>query len=93
MLPHFTDSAKVTDEGRDYRGIEAIREWFDRTIIGGDISMKVLNSVDRDGKTIVTAEIDGKFDKTGLPDPFVMDMHYVVTNLLISQLTFELRSE
>ena len=35
------------------------------------------NVIDRDGKTIVTAELDGNLDKTGLPDPFYTDFHFI----------------
>ena len=36
----------------------------------------VLNVMERPGRTIVTLEIDGTFDRTGLPDPLVMDHEF-----------------
>lgn len=30
--------------------------------------------------TIVTAKVDGDFDKTGLPDPLLLDFHFTVAN-------------
>jgi len=32
----------------------------------------------RDGQTIVTVNIDGTFDRTGLPDPLLMDHCFTV---------------
>ena len=41
----------------------------------------------RDGKTIVTAKVDGNFPKAGLPDPFKMDLHFAIDNAKVSALS------
>jgi SnoaL-like domain len=89
----LTDSAVVTDEGQDYRGIIAIQEWSDEKYIGAKVTLAVVNVVHRNGKTIVTAALDGNFDKTGLPDPFCMDLHFTVEDNKITALSFKLPRE
>ena len=37
-------------------------------------------------QTIVTAKVDGDFDKTGLPYPFLLDFHFTVVNEKITKL-------
>ncbi|WP_315115780.1 hypothetical protein [Clostridium intestinale] len=37
-------------------------------------------------QTIVTAKVDSDFDKTGLPDPFLLDFHFTVVNEKITKL-------
>ena len=49
--------------------------------------------VERDGQTIVTAKIDGTFDRTGLPDPLLMEHCFTVTGDKIATLTCRLAVE
>jgi hypothetical protein len=93
FLATLIDSAVITDEGQDYRGIAAIKEWSDEKCIGAKVTLKVIDMIDRNGKTIVTAELDGNFDKTGLPDPFYMDLHFVVSGEKIAALSFRLAGD
>jgi len=93
FLATLTDSAVVTDEGQDYGGIMAIKEWSDEKYIGAKVTLDVADVVRRNGKTIVTAAIDGNFDKTGLPDPFYMDLHFTVEDDKIAALSFKLPGE
>src|ERR1700752_270748 len=58
-------SAVITDEGHEYRGVEAIKEWSDEKYIGARVTLDPVNVINRDRKTIVTAEVGGNFDKTG----------------------------
>jgi hypothetical protein len=62
----FAHDAIVKGDGREVRDIAAIREWGERQM--------VLEVAERDGQTIVTTKIDGTFDRTGLPDPLLMDL-------------------
>ena len=93
FLATLTDTAVITDEGQTYRGIAAIKEWSDEKCIGARVTLKVISVIDRDGKTIVTAELDGNFDKTGLPDPFYMDFHFIVDGDKIAALNIRLAPE
>ena len=71
----FADAAAVDDAGREFRGIDAIRAWSEREIFAPRVTLEVLGVVERSGETIVTTKVDGSFDRTGLPDPVVIDHH------------------
>ena len=43
FLATLTDSAVITDEGQDCRGIAAIKEWSDEKCIGAKVTLKVIN--------------------------------------------------
>lgn len=73
LLALFARDARVDDNGREIRGLDAIREWSDREIFGAEVTLEVLDSVDRDGEVVVTTKVDGTFDRTGLPDPVILD--------------------
>ena len=86
----FADDAVVKDVGREIRGIAGIKEWADREIFAVNVTLDVINAIERDGQTIVTVKIDGTFDRTGLPDPLVMDHCFTVAGDKIAALTCRL---
>ena len=71
LLALFADDALVNDQLRDYWGKPAIREWAVRDIVGQSLTMDVTAVIEHYGNCIVTANVRGKFDMTGLPDPLV----------------------
>jgi hypothetical protein len=75
FLGLFADKALVDDNGREFRGLDAIREWSDREIFAAQVTLEVVDSVVRDSETVVTTKVDGNFDRTGLPDPVIIDHH------------------
>jgi hypothetical protein len=72
LVAAFADDALVNDQLRDYWGKRAITEWAQRDIVGERLTMAVTAVVEHYGNFIVTANIDGEFDKRGLPDPLVL---------------------
>jgi len=52
-----------------------------------------MRAVERDGETILTVKIDGAFDRTGLPDPLLMDHCFTVAGDKIKTLTCRLAGE
>lgn len=90
FLATLTDSAVISDEGHDYRGIAAIKEWSDEKLIGAKVTLEPIKTVKRNGNIIVTAKIDGNFDKTGLPDPFQMDFHFTIDSNKVFALSIRL---
>ena len=90
FLAVFAENAVITDEGHKYQGIAAIKDWDDEKNIGANITMNPAEITERGGKTVLTAEMDGNFDKTGLPDPFLMDLHFTLEENLISALEYRL---
>lgn len=90
FLATLTDTAVISDEGHDYRGIAAIKEWSDEKLIGAKVTLEPIKTVNQDGNIIVTAKIDGNFDKTGLPDPFQMDFHFTIDSNKVAALSIRL---
>lgn len=93
FLAVFTENAVITDEGHEYHGIAAIKEWNAEKNFGANITLNPIEITERNGKTILTAEVDGDFDKTGLPDPFSMDLYFTVDESLITALSYHLAGE
>jgi hypothetical protein len=50
------------------------------------VHVDVLNGAERQGRTIVTLKVDGTFDRTGLPDPLVMNQEFKVADGKITEL-------
>lgn len=69
----FTPDAIVDDAGREFRGAEAIRGWSDREIMDALVTLEVLNVTEQDGQIVISTKVDGNFDRTGLPDPVIID--------------------
>lgn len=69
----FAESACVQDAGREYRGREEIKTWSDREIIDAQVTLEVLDVTAQDGDVRVTTKVEGNFDRTGLPDPLLIE--------------------
>lgn len=93
FLATLTETAIITDEGKEYRGIAAIKEWSDEKYIGAKVVLDVVDLANSNGKTIVTVRVDGNFDKIGLPDPFLMDFHFAIGIDKIAALNIRLAGE
>ncbi len=89
----FAHDAVVSDVGREIRGIAAIKEWANHEIFAVNVTLEVMEVVERDGQTIVTVKIDGTFDRTGLPDPLLMDHCFTVAGDKIAALICRLAGE
>jgi hypothetical protein len=76
LIATFADDALANDQLRDYLGKPAIREWAARHIVGHSLTMDVTNSIGLYGNFIVTANVSGNFDMTGLPDPLVHAFYF-----------------
>jgi len=78
LLACFAGEALVNDQLRDYWGLAAIRAWIQREVIGVKLTMKVVDVREHFGDAIVSAEIDGDYDKAGLPVPLVLAFHFAL---------------
>lgn len=92
LLAPFADDAIVNDQLREYRGKAAIKSWAARDIIGDHVTMYVVTAVKHYGNAIVTANVDGDYDKRGLPDPLVVTFYFSICRDEIIQLII-LRNE
>jgi hypothetical protein len=86
LLAAFAYDALVNDQLRDYSGREAIREWAARDIIGQGLTMEVTSAIEHYGNFIITANVNGTFDKRGLPDPLVLAFYFTLHGDQIVQL-------
>jgi hypothetical protein len=86
LMATFAEDALVNDQLRDYWGWPAIREWAKRDIIDVRLTMNVTKVINLYGNFIVTANVDGNYDKRGLPDPLVLAFYFTASSDLIVQL-------
>lgn len=82
----FAEQALVNDHRNEFSGYEMIHDWAQREIIGDRVTMQVTAATCRGNAVAVTADIDGNFDKTGLPDPLVLTFYFTVSDQHIDQL-------
>jgi SnoaL-like protein len=86
LLATFVDDALVNDQFQEYWGKPAICIWAMREIIDSSLHMTVVDSSEHYGHVIVRANIDGSFDKRGLPDPLQLDFYFSARDDKIVQL-------
>ncbi len=90
FLACFADDAVVNDAGREFRGTAAIKAWSSHEIMDAKVTLEVLDVADRDGEVVVTTKVDGTFDRTGLPDPLLINHQITVEGDKIVILTCRL---
>ncbi|WP_254206935.1 nuclear transport factor 2 family protein [Nocardia alni] len=78
IVATFAPDAYVNDARREINGIEAIRAWVSKEMVGDQVTMQVREVVDHYGDTIVRSRYDGTYDKTNLPDELVMSDYFSV---------------
>jgi limonene-1,2-epoxide hydrolase len=78
MVAAFASDAYVNDARREIRGIDAIRRWAEKEMVGDHVTMEPLEVVDHYGDTIVRSRYDGTYDKTNLPGELVMSDYFSV---------------
>jgi len=86
LLALFADDALVNDQLRDYWGKPAIRQWATQDIVAQSLTMEVTAVIEHYGNFIVAANVRGKFDMTGLPDPLVYAFYFTPRGDQIVQL-------
>ena len=78
ILATFAPDAFVNDNRREMVGIDAIRRFVEKEIIGDRVTMDVREVVDHYGDTIVRARYDGTYDKSNLPDELILSNYFNV---------------
>lgn len=86
FLALFAEDAVVHDAGRVHRGRAAIRDWSQHEIFDVQVTLDVLEVTERDGRTILTTKVDGNFDRTGLPDPVIIEQRLRIDGNAIREL-------
>jgi ketosteroid isomerase-like protein len=82
----FAEDAEVTDEGRTYRGRSGIRQWREAVERKYTVTSTPLSFLERDGRVVVTALVEGDFPKAGLPDPLHLEYRFEMRDDLIGTL-------
>jgi ketosteroid isomerase-like protein len=82
----FAPDAMLNDIQREFIGTDAIRGFGDKEIFGDNVTMAVRRAWDRYGDVTVHAQVDGTYNKTGLPDPLVLSFYFSLRGDQITQL-------
>jgi len=77
-LATFADDAYVNDNRREFVGIDAIRRWIAKEMVGDNVTIEVREVLDHHGDTIVRGAYDGTYDKTNLPDELILTNYFSV---------------
>ena len=86
MMATFAEGAPVNDQLRDYWGKPAIRQWAEHDIVGEKLTMDVSKVINHYENFVVTANVDGNYDKRGLPEPLVLAFYFTIQSDSIVQL-------
>jgi len=78
LIEWFAGDALVNDARREFWGKDAIRKWLDSELIAAKVTLKVTGASEHYGDFVVHTEVDGDYDKTGLPDPLILTHYFTV---------------
>jgi hypothetical protein len=82
----FAPDALVNDNRREIVGIDAIRRWVKKELVGDKVTMETREVMDHQGSTIVRARYDGLFDKSKLPPELILSNYFTVRDGRITTL-------
>ena len=80
IVATFAKDAYVNDNRREIVGIEAIRRWVEKEMVGDHVTIEVREVLDHYGDTIVRGAYDGDYDKTNLPKELILSNYFKVRN-------------
>ena len=78
IVATFAQDAYVNDNRREIVGIEAIRRWVEKEMVGDHVTIEVREVFDHYGETIVRGAYDGEYDKTNLPKELILSNYFNV---------------
>jgi hypothetical protein len=78
IVATFAKDAYVNDNKREIVGIEAIRRWVEKEMVGDHVTIEVREVLDHYGDTIVRGAYDGEYDKTNLPKELILSNYFKV---------------
>jgi hypothetical protein len=67
IVSTFADDAFVNDVHREFWGMDAIRRWVEKEVVGDKVTIEVRDVIEHYGDQIVRGAYDGEYDKTNLP--------------------------
>ena len=80
VVATFAADAYVNDARREINGIDAIRRWAEKEMVGDLVTMEPVEVADHYGQTIVRSRYDGTYDKTNLPGELIMSDYFRVSD-------------
>ncbi|MDF2942240.1 MAG: hypothetical protein K0S01_1098 [Herbinix sp.] len=83
LLGYFAEDAVVFDEGHEYQGIAAIKEWNNATCNKYNHKLEVTSVAEKEGKTVVTALVTGNFEGS----PAYLDFCFIIEDEKVSSLS------
>lgn len=86
FIATFSDDALLNDEQREHLGRAAIAAWAAKFWFGASVTMSVTKAADHHGSIVLTAKMDGTYDKAGLPDPLLLTFYFTLAGERIVQL-------
>jgi len=78
IVATFAEDALVNDARREFWGIEAIRAWVAKEMVGDKVTLDVTEVLNHNDQTLVRARYDGEYDKTNLPGELIMTNYFTV---------------
>lgn len=78
IVATFAPDAYWNDNRREIVGVDAIRLFVAKEIVGDRVTMEVQEVLDHYGDIVVRARYDGNYDKTNLPDELIMSNYFSV---------------
>jgi hypothetical protein len=78
IVATFARDALVNDNRREFWGIDAIRGWVAKELVGDKVTMQITDVIERGNETVVRARYDGTFDKTNLPAELILTTYFTV---------------
>lgn len=86
LVSCFAEHAIVNDQLVEHQGSADISRWATDEILADRLSLQVI-AAQRHGVTeVMTAKVDGDFDKRGLPDPLLLRFYVAIDDDLIVQM-------
>ena len=78
IVATFAEDAYVNDNHREFVGIDAIRRWVAKEIVGDKVRIEVREVLNHYDDTVLRGAYDGTFDRTNLPDDLVLTNYFSV---------------
>jgi hypothetical protein len=78
IMATFAEDAYVNDNRREIVGIDAIRRWVEKEMVGDKVTIDVREVVEHYGDIIVRAAYDGEYDKTNLPQELILSNYFSI---------------
>ena len=76
IVATFAKDAYVNDNHREIVGIDAIRRWVQKEIVGDHVTIEIRDVVDHYDETIIRGAYDGDYDKTNLPKELILSNYF-----------------